>query len=260
MSPAEPEAVSLADGAGRTATGLAVAVAAALLAATSPAQADEAAIRKALEPSLGRIDAVTQSPVAGVWEVVTGAKVQYTDGAGRFVFDGPLREAATGRDLTAQRQYALLPLKLALKQTRGSGRNVLVTFEDPNCGYCKKLAKELVKVPDLTLYTFVYPILGADSQEKARNIWCAADPAAAWNAQMLEGKAAPAAKVDCDQTGLQKVIQTARQLGIRGTPYMMLEDGEPLRGFVDAAKLEERFKGRKALPSGPVAEARTATR
>jgi thiol:disulfide interchange protein DsbC len=227
-------------GAGRTA----IWIAAALLGLAFPVQADEAAIRAALEPRLGRIDAVAKTAIPGVWEVVTGAKVQYADELGKFVFEGPLRDAATGRDLTAERQFALLPLHLALKQTRGSGRHVLVSFEDPNCGYCKKLAKELAKIPDLKLYTFVYPILGADSEEKARNIWCAANPMAAWNAQMLEGKAPPAARTGCDQAGLLKVIQTGRQLGIRGTPYLFLEGGEPLRGFLDAQRLEQRFKER----------------
>lgn len=237
-------------GAGTTAIWMATA-----LLSAAPAQADEAAIRAALEPRLGRIDTVSKSPVPGVWEVVTGAKVQYADGLGKFVFEGPLRESASGRDLTAERQFGLLPLQLALKQTRGSGKNVLVSFEDPNCGYCKKLAKELAKLPDLTLYTFVYPILGADSEEKARNIWCAANPVAAWNAQMLDGKAPPAARADCDQAGLLKTIQTGRQLGIRGTPYLFLEGGEPLRGYLDAQRLEQKFKERSQA-SGQPASAR----
>lgn len=224
--------------------GTAAWMAAALLAASLPAHADEAAIRAALTPTLGKIDAVTRAPIPGLWEVVSGAKVQYTDERGQFIIEGPLRDAGTARNLTAERQFALLPLDLALKQTRGSGKNVLVTFEDPNCGYCKRLAKELAKVPDLTLYTFVYPILGEDSREKSRNIWCTPDRVAAWNAQMLEGKAAPAARADCDQAGLLKVIQTGRQLGIRGTPYLVLEGGEPVRGFLDAQRLEQRFKAR----------------
>jgi protein-disulfide isomerase len=61
---------------------------------------------------------------------------------------------------------------------------------------------------------------------------------------MLEGKAPPAARTGCDQAGLLKVIQTGRQLGIRGTPYLFLEGGEPLRGFLDAQRLEQRFKER----------------
>lgn len=221
---------------------LASLIAAALLAAPPLAQADESAIRKALEPTLGRIDAVAKSPVPDVWEVVTGAKVQYTDAQGRFVFEGPLRDTASGRDLTAQRQYALLPLNLALVHKRGNGKNVLVTFEDPNCGFCKKLATELLKIPDLTVYTFVYPVLGANSLEKSRDIWCAASPLAAWNNLMLEGKAPPAAAPGCDSAGIQKTIDLGRQLGIRGTPHLMLENGEILRGYMDAAKLAEKLQ------------------
>ena len=206
--------------------------------------ANESDIRAALEPRLGKIDSVAKSPVPGIWEVLTGAQMQYTDEAGRFLFSGPLQDTKTGKNLTAERQYALLPLNLAIVQTRGTGKNVLVTFEDPNCIYCKKLAKELAKIPDLKLYTFVVPVLGADSQEKARNIWCASNRAAAWNAQMLEGTAAPKAREGCDSSALQKSVEVARQLGIRGTPVMYLAGGDVIRGFTDAQKLEQRMKGR----------------
>jgi thiol:disulfide interchange protein DsbC len=206
--------------------------------------ADEAAIRAALEPRLGKIDRVVKSQVPGIWEVLTGPQVQYADETGRFLFSGPLQDAKTGRNLTAERQFELLPLKLAIMQTRGSGKNVLVTFEDPNCVYCKRLAKELAKIPDLRLYTFVIPILGPDSQQKARNIWCAPDRAAAWNAQMLIEVAAPKARDNCDSSALQKTVEVARQLGIRGTPVMYLAGGEVIRGFTDAQKLEERMKER----------------
>lgn len=106
------------------------------------------------------------------------------------------------------------------------------------------LAQELAKVPDLKLYTILYSILGADSMEKATNIWCARDRVAAWNAQMLRGTAAPKANQGCDTTGLQKSLDTGRKLGLRGTPRMFLAGGEPVRGFVTAEKLQQRFTGR----------------
>jgi thiol:disulfide interchange protein DsbC len=187
---------------------------------------------------------VAKSPVPGIWEVLTGPQVQYTDATGQYLLSGPLQDTKTGKNLTAERQFALLPLELALKQTRGSGKNVLVTFEDPNCVYCKRLAKELAKIPDLRLYTFVVPILGPDSLEKARNIWCAPERVAAWNAQMQGGAAVPRAREDCDSSALQKAVEVARQLGIRGTPIMYLANGEQLRGYADAAQLEQRIKGR----------------
>jgi thiol:disulfide interchange protein DsbC len=93
---------------------------AALLPWAGAARADEAAIRAALEPRLGKIDRVAKSPVAGIWEVLTGPQVQYTDATGQYLISGPLQDTKTGRNLTAERQFALLPLDLALKQTRGS--------------------------------------------------------------------------------------------------------------------------------------------
>ena len=63
----------------------------------------------------------------------------------------------------------------AVKRVKGNGKRVIYTFEDPNCGYCKELQKELVKVNDVTIYTFLWPILSQDSVEKSKAIWCAAD-------------------------------------------------------------------------------------
>ena len=64
-------------------------------------------------------------------------------------------------------------LDQAIKQVRGNGKRVIASFEDPNCGYCKRLAKDLQNLKDATVYTFLYPILSPDSTEKSKNIWCA---------------------------------------------------------------------------------------
>lgn len=214
----------------------------AVVGAVQPLHANETQIRAALEPRLGKIDHVGLSPVPGIWEVVVGPRVQYADPGGRFLFDGPLRDAATGKDLTAQRQFSLLPLDVALVQKHGTGQHVLISFEDPNCGYCKRLAHELAKVPNLKVYTFLYPILGSDSMEKAKNIWCAPDRTTAWNAYMLHGKAAPKAKDSCDIAGLLKSLDTGRKLGLRGTPIMYLSNGETIRGFTPSEQLMQRFR------------------
>ena len=65
----------------------------------------------------------------------------------------------------------------AVKRVKGNGKRVIYTFEDPNCGYCKELQKELAKLNDVTIYTFLWPILSQDSVDKSKAIWCAATAA-----------------------------------------------------------------------------------
>jgi thiol:disulfide interchange protein DsbC len=126
---------------------------------------------------------------------------------------------------------------------RGTGKNVMVTFEDPNCGYCKKLAKDVLTLKDVTVYTFLLPVLGDDSYEKSKAIWCAPDRSKAWVDWMTAGKAPPAAPAKCDIAGLNRSAQLGSRLRINGTPAIVFAGGERVGGYIPAAEIEKRFSG-----------------
>ena len=152
---------------------------------------------------------------------------------------------------TAERMHKLmaikfsdLPLEYAVKQVRGDGRRVMATFEDPNCGYCKKLAREVVKLDNVTIYTFLLPILSPDSLEKSNQIWCSADRAKAWNDWMQDGRA-PSGKGDCDTTAVQKTVELGRRLNINGTPTLFFADGDRIPDAVPIAQIEQKLAASK---------------
>lgn len=225
-------------------------LAAALLAFTAHAEANtEAEIKKALEASLTKgtkVDSVRDAGFLGLYEVVIGGDVLYTDKKAAYLLLGDIVELKSHKNLTEERKLKLaqikfsdLPLDLAVKQVRGSGRRVFATFEDPNCGYCKKLAKELVAMNDVTIYTFLYPILSPDSTEKSKAIWCASDRVKAWNDWMVNGVQPATGK--CDATAVDKVTAFGRKLNIRGTPTIFFTDGSRIPGYVPAAQIEQRI-------------------
>ncbi len=218
-------------------------VAASLILASTAVLADEADVKKAVEGKVGKIEKMVKAPIAGMWEVTVDGQIFYADDKGTHLIFGNLLELKSGKNLTAERQFNSLPLELAVKQVRGSGKNVVVTFEDPNCGYCKKLAKDLVKVKDVTVYTFLFPILSDDSYDKSKAIWCAADKAKAWNDWMVSGATPPAAAAKCDTAGLEKSMQLGRKLRINGTPAIFFPSGERVGGYIPAAEIEKRFAG-----------------
>jgi thiol:disulfide interchange protein DsbC len=232
---------------------LLVAASAALLTTATFAQNVEASLKKNVEAALGegaKVESVRKAGVLNLYEVQIGGDILYTDEKGSHFLIGHLIDAKSRKDLTQERldklsqiKFSELPLDLAIKQVKGNGGNgkrMIATFEDPNCTYCKKLAKELQNVTDITVYTFLYPILSADSVDKSKAIWCAGDKAKAWNDYMVNGTAPAAGK--CDTAALDKVMATARKLNIRGTPAVFLADGSRIPGFLPAAKLEEAMK------------------
>ncbi|MDR0564627.1 MAG: DsbC family protein [Azoarcus sp.] len=113
-----------------------------------------------------------------------------------------------------------LPLDQAIKQVRGNGELVLVSFEDPNCPYCAELDQNISRISNITHYTFLLPILSKDSTVKSKQIWCAPDPASAWNNWMLN-RTPPTGPGDCDTSALDRNLRLREKLGIRGVPYLL---------------------------------------
>lgn len=212
-------------------------------------QADEADIRRVMEAKLGtKVEAVAKSGYLGLYEVYADGNIFYTDEKVTAIMVGAqMIDARSMKNVTEERmrkltaiKFSELPLERAIKQVRGDGRRVLATFEDPNCGYCKRLAKDLQKLENVTIYTFLYPILSEDSVRKSRQIWCSADRSRAWNDWMMEGKA-PAGKEDCDVSAVAKNQDFGRKLNITGTPTIFFADGERVPGAVPLARIEQKL-------------------
>lgn len=211
--------------------------------------ADEAEVKKIMEGKLGtKVESVTKAGYLGLYEVYADGTIFYTDEkVTAFIAQGPLIDAKTMKNVTQERMNKLtaikiadLPLERAIKHVKGDGKRTLVTFEDPNCGYCKKLAKDLLKLDNATVYIFLYPILSEDSVRKSKQIWCASDRAKAWNDWMVDGKAPPA-KDSCDTTAVTKNQEFGRKLNITGTPTMFFGNGERVPGFMPVERIEEKM-------------------
>lgn len=231
-----------------------VALAALALVMSAAALAGEAEVRKAVSGILrdeGSIASLSKVPYGGLYEVVlSNGDLVYVDDKGSYLMSGNLIDLKSKRNVTAEREAELsrvnvaeLPLSQAIKQVRGNGKRTLITFEDANCGYCKKLAKDLQGVKDTTVYVFMIPMLSPDSGDKGRNIWCAKDRVAVWNDWMTDGKVPAEAR--CDNP-LQKNAELARKYRITGTPTMFLADGSRLGGYVQPAELDRMMNEAEA--------------
>ena len=231
--------------------GLPAALCAAALAWSFAASAQEATIRKNLGeriPQLGRIDEISKTPMPGLYEIRVGTDILYTDAEGNYLIQGALVDARQKRNLTEERMeklleidFSSLPLKDAFTIVRGNGKRKLAVFEDPNCGYCKRFERDLQKVDNVTVYMFLYPILGPDSTEKSRNIWCAKDKAKAWNDWMVRDQAPAAVPAACDAGVLARNVEFGKKHKITGTPTLIFADGSRVPGAIPAAQVEKHL-------------------
>jgi thiol:disulfide interchange protein DsbC len=221
--------------------------------AVSAASADEAAIRKTIAerlPDFPKIDEVSKTPVPGIWELRVGTDIYYTDDTANYLFAGQFIDTRTRSNVTEDRiakltaiDFSQLALKDAIVWKQGTGARKLVVFADPNCGYCRKFERDLQAVKDVTVYTFLYPILGGDSPEKARAIWCAKDATKVWRDWMLQGKEIPASP-SCDVSAIQRNVAFGRSHRINGTPGLVFEDGSHKAGAMNAAQIEQLLVAR----------------
>ncbi len=204
------------------------------------------ALAKVVESQLGvKPQRIVKTPyLGGLYEIYAGGQLFYSDEKGSVFVFGSLVDGKTHRNITAEQQLALLPLQDAIKRVNGNGGNgkrTLITFEDPNCGYCKKLTKELVNLKDATVYTFLVPILSEDSLVKSKKIWCAPDRLKAFDDWMVNGKA-PAGSDNCANP-LERNSKLAQGLGVSGTPAIFFPNGERVPGYMPLDKIEKALKG-----------------
>lgn len=216
----------------------------ALLAAvvSSSAWADTLSdIKKNAEKAFdANVEEVNKTQYDNLYEVLSteiGAPL-YTDAKASFFLAGMLIDGKTKEDLSekaakkiASMKFNTLPFEYALKRVNGNGEYKIVSFEDPNCGYCKRLYKELDSISNVTVYTFMVGILGGDSHEIINDVWCSRDRSKAWHDWMVEGKRPKKSATQCTYEHEKEVMSVARGYNLRGTPLVILGNGDVLKGF-----------------------------
>ena len=216
--------------------------------ASALAQGQEMVIRKNLServPQLPKIEEVTRTPMPGVFELrLSTNEIYYSDAEGNFLINGQLIDTKNKRNLTEEREaklsaidFASLPLKDAITIVRGNGKRKLAVFEDPNCGYCKRFERDLAKVDNVTVYLFLYPVLGPGSLDKSKAIWCAKDPATAWHNTMVNDQS-PAGG-NCNTAAIERNLEFGRKHKITGTPTLFGQDGSRVPGAINTAQIEK---------------------
>jgi thiol:disulfide interchange protein DsbC len=217
---------------------------------TLGAGAQEATIRKNLAerlPQLPAINEVSRTPMPGLFEIrVNDNDIYYTDAEGNYLIQGNLIDVRQRRNLTEERvekllaiDFNTLPFKDGFTVVRGNGQRKLALFSDPNCGYCKRIERDLARLDNITIHVFLYPVLGPGSTEKSRLVWCSRDRAKAWLDLMLKDQM-PAANA-CDTAAVARNLAFGQKHKIQGTPTLLFADGSRVPGAIDANQIEKQL-------------------
>lgn len=113
----------------------------------------------------------------------------------------------------------------------------ITVFTDVDCGYCRMLHKEVPKLNEagVTVRYLAYPRagIGSEAYTKMVSIWCSADPKE-WLTQAKLGAEIPENKC---VNPVAEQYKLGNEVGVRGTPSIVLGNGEFLPGYLPAAEL-----------------------
>ncbi len=191
---------------------------------------------------------VQPSAFPGAYKVQYGSNVYYISEDGRYLFTGDLIELDTGLNLTEQgRKTARVAAVAKIDATdkivfpASNPKHTITVFTDVDCGYCRKLHAEVSQLNDngITVEYLAFPRGGPGTVgfDKMVWVWCADDPKRAMTQAKLGKSLTPK---NC-ASPVAEQYQLGLTMPVKGTPTILLSNGELIGGYVPAAKLIERL-------------------
>ena len=221
------------------------AISVALLSAVNAQAEDTKKIREVIQKELNaEPTSIVESPVKGLYEVTVPPRVFYVTGDARYILLGNMIDMQTKTSLT---QPKTVKARAAALEQMGEDsmivfapkevKHTISVFTDIDCGYCRKLHSEIAKYNKLGIKVryLAYPRagIGSESYKKAVAVWCAKDRNKAITIAKNGGKVP---YKDCDNP-VEKQFNLGQELGVNGTPALVLENGQIYPGYAPADKL-----------------------
>ncbi|WP_369789775.1 bifunctional protein-disulfide isomerase/oxidoreductase DsbC [Rouxiella sp. WC2420] len=209
------------------------------------AHADEAAM-KATFSKIGLENAeVSASPVKGLKAVTTPQGVIYVSEDGKYVLQGPLYDVSGERPVNLSNQALITKLNALQNEMivykAAKEQRVITVFTDITCGYCHRLHQQLKGYNDLgiTVRYLAFPRAGLDSptEKQMQSIWNTGNRNKALDEAMRGEEVSPIAKTADSKVDISKHFELGQQLGVTGTPAVILEDGTLVPGYQPPAAM-----------------------
>lgn len=192
---------------------------------------------------------VHPSPVPGWYTIRRGTLVAYMSADGKYLLEGELFDIDRKVNLTEEaRNHARVTMmsrvgdEQAITFTPDKVRHSVTVFTDVYCTYCRRFHSQIQEylAQGIEVRYLLYPRdgPGSESWKTAERVWCAPD----------RNKALTLAKLDrdfeagqCDASVIGEHFALGHDVGLRGTPALVLEDGTLISGYLPPAELEQRI-------------------
>ena len=189
------------------------------------------------------------SPIPGFYTVRKGAIVAYVSADGRYLFQGDLIDLESqvhlsdiDRNAARVEMLSAVPDDETITFSPEEVRYSVAVFTDIDCTYCRRLHSQIDEylANGIEIHYFLYPRSGPTSQSwvKAQNVWCADN----------RNEALTLAKLDksfdthnCDSSIVNRHYSIGRDVGLTGTPAIVLSDGTLMPGYLSPNDLMQRL-------------------
>src|ERR1700690_187644 len=204
-----------------------------------------------LLPAGSKLEDLRPSPIAGIYEYAQGAEISYLTADGKYFIDGNLYDMKSRDNLTeALRTRARVALINAVPESEmlifspANPKYTITVFTDVDCAYCRKLHSQIAEINRLGIrvrYMF-FPRTGpgTESWRKAEVVWCSANR----NEAMTRAKAGAALDMNkvCAPTPVKREYELGENIGVRGTPAIVTENGDYISGYMEPRELLGQIK------------------
>lgn len=185
---------------------------------------------------------ITATPVQGLYQVIVGSQVVYMSPDARYMIEGDLFDLKTKKNISEDAKSGIrltainkLGLDKMVIYKPEKVKNTITVVTDIDCPYCRRLHDEIPDYMENNIevrYIFM-PLKGAADMRKTISVWCSDDQLLALDIAKAGGDVE---QKKCNNP-IAEHLEIAREIGIRGTPAIMLENGELLPGYVPYDKL-----------------------
>ena len=196
---------------------------------------------------------IKESPVSGWYTIQKGSVVAYVSADGRYLLQGDLIDLDQQVNVSEQsRSDARRELLAAVSDDQAivfspaSPKYTVSIFTDVDCTYCRRLHNQIEEymAEGIAVRYYLYPRNGPSSRAwiTSEEVWCASDQQNALTMTKLDRKFESS---DCDASAVSEHYVMGQEVGLSGTPAIVLEDGELIGGYLPPAQLKARLEQKK---------------